>query len=724
MSRLELVFKRWLTLSEVKEEFKSLFDFMIRDQFLSTCSPDVRVFLMEKGNVSNSDMATAADLYRSAHSDSKYKFNKLRSESKGDLVNKVKPVSEISSAENKCENKKQYVPKCYLCGKKGHIRPQCPELSTKGVHSKVNFIFESELKPKGAIVDPNGEVNSQCAEVSLDTGCCTVLVNPKFVSGTTTGPKCTVYDFLGRPNLFPTAEVNIKSKFFTGTVMAVVAPIKFTDVLLGMVPVVTVPSFTVAVKPLPKSEETITAVIQTRAASRKSRDCTPIATMSALDLPVDKASFPRAQQECTSLKSAWNAYENDLPTSHRGRSVKYKVIDNLLYRVCEISKDPTEVGDKQLVVPKSYRPQVLELAHEGLFAGHFSHRKTAGKIYKKFFWPGIGADVERFCKSCEACQKFTHKGRVKPVPMSNMPLMSEPFSKFAIDLIGPIAPMSNRKHKYILTIIDCATRFPEAIPLREIDTISIAESLVEVFSRVGVPNEILSDNGSQFKSDLMKEIHRLLSIQAIHSSPYHATSNGCVERMNGTLKAMLKKTCIDHPEDWDRYIPAVLFAYREIPNDTLKFSPFELLYGRNVRGPLTILHELFTNESLEKELRTSYQHVLELRQRLEEGAEVALANAKVSSHKYKEYFDKRAKPRKLEAGDEVLLLLPSSNKLIMQWKGPFEVVECRNLVDYVIKVNGKLKLYHINMLKKIPQASKLTGCDERSRCSSCWHGFG
>ncbi|KAK3866900.1 hypothetical protein Pcinc_027592 [Petrolisthes cinctipes] len=280
--RLELVFKRWLTLSEVNEDFKLLCDFMIKGQFLSTCSPDVGIFLKEKGNIRNSEMASVADLYRNAHSD-KPKFNKHRFESQGGLVSKVKPVSEASIAEYK----RPYIPKCYLCGQQGHKKPQYPQLSTRVVPSKVDSIFESELKPQGAIVDPNGEMNGQCAEVSLDTGCGTVLVNPKFVSGSTTGPKCTVYDFL--------------------------------------------------------------AVIQTRAATRKSRDTTHIATLSTLDLPIDKASFLSSQQECDSLKPVWNSYEKDLSTSHRGHAVKYEVIDNLLYRVCKTSKDPTEVGDKQHV---------------------------------------------------------------------------------------------------------------------------------------------------------------------------------------------------------------------------------------------------------------------------------------------------------------------------------------------------------------------------------------
>ena len=93
----------------------------------------------------------------------------------------------------------------------------------------------------------------------------------------------------------------------------------------------------------------------------------------------------------------------------------------------------------------------------------------------------------------------------------------------------------------------------------------------------------------------MQEINRLLSIKA----PYHAACNGMVGWMNGTLKTMLKRICIDHPDEWDRYINVALFAYREILNDTVKFNPFELLHGHNVRGPLCVLHELVSNDSIE-----------------------------------------------------------------------------------------------------------------------------
>jgi len=98
----------------------------------------------------------------------------------------------------------------------------------------------------------------------------------------------------------------------------------------------------------------------------------------------------------------------------------------------------------------------------------------------------------------------------------------------------------------------------------------------------------------------------------------YTPTNGLVEMFNGSLKAMLKKLCTERPKDWDRYLEAVLFAYKEVKQESLGFSPFELLYGRTVRGPMAILRELWTNEDPSSEVRTTYEYVLNLRNRLEE----------------------------------------------------------------------------------------------------------
>lgn len=83
--------------------------------------------------------------------------------------------------------------------------------------------------------------------------------------------------------------------------------------------------------------------------------------------------------------------------------------------------------------------------------------------------------------------------------------------------------------------------------------------------------------GKQFTSDLMHEVSRPLSISQLTISPYNPACNGLVEKSNGTLKNMLKKLCAEKPKQWDRYIDPLLFAYREVPQDSLGFSSFKLL---------------------------------------------------------------------------------------------------------------------------------------------------
>ena len=199
----------------------------------------------------------------------------------------------------------------------------------------------------------------------------------------------------------------------------------------------------------------------------------------------------------------------------------------------------------------------------------------------------------------------------------------------------------------------------------------------------------------------MKEIERLLTIKHLQTTPYHPACNGLVERFNGTLKTMLRRVCEEKPKQLNRFIPALLFAYRDSVQESTGFTPFQLLYGQQVRGPLTILRELWTKEIEDEEIKTVYQYVVDLRERLESTCKIVRNELEKNRDRYKVYADSKSKDRQFKVGDEVLLLLPSDlNKLIMQWKGPFKVVEKLNACDYRVKVRGKVKTYHGNMLKK------------------------
>lgn len=698
--RLGQYFDKWVELSKIPKSYEKIRDFMIYDQLLTSCSHDLRTFLLEQEITDSFKLAECADRYLTAHG-----MKKCRK-----VKQNAKPFSNATGKSTEIKSDSDFDVTCHHCREKGHIRPNCPvlKLNKKKVQDKavpkIGVVLDREEKLTDCVSDPNGKVFDQTVEVVFDTGCNTVVIcNSLVPEDCELGRKIKVYDYLGRPLHLKTVNCHVDSKFFSGNVRAVVAPIKCTQVIVGRIPGLkdnVEQGLNLISNGFDKDDIAVGVVTRGQARNNTSRDSSQFNTVDLSDdLKFNYDEFVTQQNECKTLSKIRNNVQSGEILTLRNRKIKFVKVNELIYRKCVDSKDIVDVDRMQLVVPLKYRAAIMKLAHESLMSGHFASRKTTDKIFQRFYWPRASLDIHNFCKSCHACQKFSVKP--KKVPMVNMPVVKEPFSRIAIDLIGPITPSSKRGHRYILTIIDMATRYPEAIPLRNIDTVSVAEALVEVFCHVGVPREILSDRGTQFKSDLMQEINRLLSIKALYSSPYHAACNGMVERMNGTLKNMLKRICIDQPNEWDKYINVALFAYREIPNDTLKFSPFELLYGRNVRGPLCILHELVSNNSIDPELKPSYQYVLDLRNKLEETAKVAVENAKVSAQKYKEYFDRKSSFRKFKVNDEVLVMLPTStNKFTMQWKGPYLISNVHsNGVDYYVKVGNQTKLYHANMLK-------------------------
>ena len=164
----------------------------------------------------------------------------------------------------------------------------------------------------------------------------------------------------------------------------------------------------------------------------------------------------------------------------------------------------------RVVVSEAYRPEILRLGHS---------IPLAGRIYRHFTWPHLYLEVKDFCATCPQCQLVARKSIMSRAPLNPVPIVSEPFKKIAIDLIGEL-PKTKTGYKYILTLVDYATRYPEAIPLKTTHSRVIAEALISVFSRVGLPNEIVSDQGSNLIGELMTQLYELLGISHIKVAPY------------------------------------------------------------------------------------------------------------------------------------------------------------------------------------------------------------
>ena len=178
-----------------------------------------------------------------------------------------------------------------------------------------------------------------------------------------------------------------------------------------------------------------------------------------------------------------------------------------------------------------------------------------------------------------------------------------------------------------------------------------------MFTKVGFPKVIQSDQGTNFTSDLFQKILRNLNIESHLASAYHPQSQGALEHFHQTLKNLIKKYCLETKDEWDEGIPFLLFAYRECPQESLGYSPFELLYGRQIRGPLKVLKDQWFSDPSPNNLTVS-QYLDKLKSRMSEARKVALRNLQLSHSKMKIHYDRKSIARNSSPGDEILLYLP------------------------------------------------------------------
>ncbi|XP_030839572.1 uncharacterized protein LOC115923285 [Strongylocentrotus purpuratus] len=550
-------------------------------------------------------------------------------------------------------------------------------------------------KPLQLMPVKEGIINGTRVKVLRDSGCSTTfvkmgLIKPDQFAGEER--RCLMIDRTMRT--FPVAKVTLDSPFFIGEVEALCVNNPIYDVVLGNIPGAREPKD-------PDEDWNGDACLAVETRNQRKKESKPIQKLKVpkqTDVATAEEFRKEQANDATLGRIREQAESGVVKTTRNGNRSLFRRKQGLLYREFQsASGDVTH----QLVVPCKFRGQILRLAHECLLGRHLGSHKTAERILQNFFWGGVRADTSRFCRSCDVCQRSVYKGTVRKVPLGVTPLIDEPFHRVAVDIVGPIAPMTSRGCRYILTLMDYATRYPEAVPLKNIDTVSVAEALFSIFTRVGFPREMLTDRGTQFVSDVMQEVNRLMSVRHLTTTPYHPACNGLVEKFNGTLKQMLKKMAEERPTDWDRYIDALLFAYREAPHDSTGFSPFELLYGREVRGPLMILRELWANdESTDAETKTTYQYVMDLREKLENTVQLVKEQLTKSQSAYRAQYNKKAKARSFKVGDEVLLLFPTDrNKLLMHWKGPFKVVGRVGKLDYRVDLGSRITTFHANLLK-------------------------
>ena len=722
----------------VGTSFEKLVEFIIKDQLLRSVDRDLASFLKENNIFQSSldSVISLAENYQAIHGNlgKKQKFQNpnfkdlnSNSEKSGEktVASKVRcyTCNELGHVASRCGFKSSnYVAKeqiapdnskiiqCWTCKEFGHMARDCSsrKRGTRGVDpgasQEVIGISISDFKSNSKLPVTAGTCNGKKVSVLRDTGSTAVLVKSSLVKPSyLTNGKTTLRFADGRTSKVPRARIYVNSDFYKGFVEAACVENLPFDVLIGNVNgascacTASINNVETSHEENPDSEDEATiCLVQTRNQVKNENSvCKSRIGLGSIKLDMSSISTKEIielQKNDPTLNACFKKVDNVSNSTPRFITKK-----GLLVRVANSSDTLRDVL-QQIVLPKSLRKKVTTLAHDTVLSGHLGTGKTIKRVMAHFYWPGVTGDIARYCRSCEVCQRNS-SGRPAKVPLVNLPLIDTPFARIAMDLIGPL-PKSKKGNRFALVVIDMATKYPDAVALKNIDSHNIAQALIDIFSRIGLPKEVLHDQGTQFMSSVMKRFNEILQIKGISTTPYHPQCNGTCENFNKSLKQMIRKICDDEPDQWDKYLQPLLFAYREVPQCSTGFSPFELVFGHNVRGPLFLIKEKLLENSDEPDQIPVTEYVIDMRNRIKEFLKISNENESANKAKQKTYYDRNTRKRNFNLGDKVLLLLPtSSNKLMAEWKGPFEVVRRVNKVDYVVRIGDKERMYHVNMLR-------------------------
>ena len=265
-------------------------------------------------------------------------------------------------------------------------------------------------------------------------------------------------------------------------------------------------------------------------------------------------------------------------------------------------RKPYHVQGKDLiVVPKVACVKVLQLAHNSVIAGHFRLERTLEAVRRRMDWPGIALDIKELCKSCPVCQRAKPAVVTRAAPLHFLPIIANPFQCIAMDIFGPLARTKDG-NKYILMTMDYAIRWPKACALKNCTADTVVNCLIDLCAMAGIPQELLTDNGTNFISKVVKQFCQTTGVHQIRTSPYHPETDGMVERFNSTLKILLRKLTQNTKVEWDKCLPFVLLAYRGMMHATTGFYPYQLLFGREMRMPLDELVRFWKGKEIQSEV--------------------------------------------------------------------------------------------------------------------------
>ena len=350
-----------------------------------------------------------------------------------------------------------------------------------------------------------------------------------------------------------------------------------------------------------------------------------------------------------------------------------------------------------VVVPECFKDKFLHRCHDMPQSGHLGFEKSLSKLKRIAYWVGMNDNLADYIRTCQVCQQ------TKSSTQSNAHLMHLPFGKpmefLSVDVLE--LPLSNCRNRYLLVCVDGFSRWLEAYAMPDQTAGRIAGILVEMFCRLGHPQFLHSDQGRNFESNLIKEICKAWGTAKSRTTAYHPSGNGEVERANRSIIQMLR-AFVESRNNWEEYLPLILYAYRTSVNSSTGLSPYFLMYGRepNELSP----YDNRNSRSLDMNPDTYHELV---RNKLAEAREYV--EAKMTQHLRVPNTIGIENP--FSIGQPVWLSSITNgvaDKLNKRWDGDWSVRDTPSLVTTeIVQSDGRTKVVHVNRLRPRYLRSKI-----------------
>ena len=335
-------------------------------------------------------------------------------------------------------------------------------------------------------------------------------------------------------------------------------------------------------------------------------------------------------------------------------------------------------GTPRILLPLKFRHNEFKRIHQ------FSHpgaKPTIELMRVRYVWPKMRKDIRSWCRECTDCQKSKVTRHTK-ASLAHIQTTGR-FKNVHIDIVGPLPPVDGKR--FILTMIDRATSWVEAIPLNEITANAVTTTFNNVWvSRFGPPETIISDQGLQFESNRFNEYCQDMGIEHNRTTAYHPQSNGKVERWHRALKNSLRCYSTDANKTWSRDLPTVLLGLRNCVTSDGKASATQMAFGTMTRLPGDILLTFLER----KDEPDCFRCIESQTKRFEE-----MGQARPMPHK-------PFIPEELRRCSKVWMRREQRSGLQSIYEGPYDVNErSEDLKTFKIHINDAIKTVSIDRLK-------------------------